>query len=262
MCRLAGYLGEPLALAALSDEAPHALYRQSYAAKELESAVVCADGWGAAWYLPESDRACLYRSTLPIWADVNRADLGRTIRSHCLLAAVRSATDPSSIAHANTQPFASERVSVVHNGYVENFAPLLLGPLRAGLSTERHAEIRGNTDSEHLAALVFDEHARGAPSSPGERLIAAVRRALSRFEELVSAARTKAILSLVVSDGERMAGVRAAIGGAPPSLYHCRRPGGWLLASEPLDDHAAWTALSPRRLFVAERRGAHEELAL
>ena len=39
MCRLAGYLGEPLALAALADAAPHSLYRQSYAAKEGKSPV-------------------------------------------------------------------------------------------------------------------------------------------------------------------------------------------------------------------------------
>ena len=262
MCRLAGYLGEPLTLSTLTDDAPHALYRQSYAAKELESAVVCADGWGAAWYLADDDVPCLYRCTLPIWADVNRTHLGRTIRSHCVLAAVRSATDPLTVAHANTQPFASGSLTVVHNGYVDNFASLVLGPLRSGLSAARHATINGNTDSEHLAALIFDEHARLETESPGQRLLLGVGNAVRRFERLIQDAGTRAIMSLVVTDGSWLVGARSAVGGPAPSLYCGKGAAGVTLASEPLDERATWTAVPPRRLIVTDRAGSLEDLPL
>ena len=48
-----GYLGRARALSTLLDDPPHSLLVQSYKAKELEGAVVNADGWGAAWYAAE-----------------------------------------------------------------------------------------------------------------------------------------------------------------------------------------------------------------
>jgi glutamine amidotransferase len=262
MCRLAGYLGEPLSLSALLDAAPHALHRQSYAAKLLESAVVCADGWGAAWYAVGDEAPCLYRCTLPIWADVNRSHLGRAIRSQCLLAAVRSATDPLTVSHANTQPFAHGRLSVVHNGYVQHFAQRLMVSMRAELSATRQAELAGSTDSEHFAALLADEHARLPAASPREQLTRALRAAVERFERLVRKAETSAILTVVVADGEWIAGVRSAVGGEPPSLYLRARTDGVMFASEPLDDETGWTSVGERRLVVAGRAGVVEEGSL
>jgi glutamine amidotransferase len=264
MCRLVAYLGLPANLHQLVDDAPHSLAHQSYRARELETAVVCADGWGAAWYLPGDPVPCLYRSTAPIWGDVNRAHLGRAARSHCLLAAVRSATDPLSIAPANTQPFAWGPLAFLHNGYVADFAARVLRPLREQLSDARHRELAGSTDSEHLFALVVDAYERSRATAPGERLAFALRDGVGALLTLVRELGVRALATVVLSDGDSVAALRLAEGGAPPSLYVQRtaterRPGS-AIASEPLDD-ADWQLVPAGTGIVFHRDGSAQELA-
>ena len=105
MCRMLGYLGRARALSTLLDDPPHSLLVQSYKAKELEGAVVNADGWGAAWYAAEDPEPIVYRSTLPIWGDVNRTHIGRAARSTSLLAAVRRALRDRDVVIACSAPF-------------------------------------------------------------------------------------------------------------------------------------------------------------
>src|SRR5262245_9567145 len=157
MCRLLAYLGEPLPLGALVLAPPHSLLKQSWKARELQRATVNADGWGAGLFVDGEAEPCLYASTLPIWADANAAHLGRALRSGAMVAAVRSATDPLSVAPANTQPFAADGVLFVHNGFVEHFRNVVRRRLCGVLSDERYAAIAGTTDSEHLFALILEE---------------------------------------------------------------------------------------------------------
>ena len=257
-----GYLGAPAALGELVEEPPHSLVVQSWAARELVGAVVSADGWGASWYLDGASEALAYRSVFPIWADVNRRALCRTVRSSCVLAAVRSATDPLSVSPANTQPFCHGSLSFVHNGYIDGFSTTVLRRLRSELSDEQYARIQGNTDSEHLFALVLDEHARGAAQSPAERLSDAVRRALLRARALAVEAEKKALFSVVVADGNALFAARLATGAEPPSLYARPLELGALVASERLDDDPGWTPLAPDSALLVERGLAPRRVAL
>lgn len=247
MCRMVGYLGDSIGLARLVEEPPHSLERQSYAARELDGAVVNADGWGVAFYLQGDPAPCVYRSTLPIWADANRAQLCRAVRSWCLLAAVRSATDPLSISQANTQPFGAGPLAFLHNGYFGGFSPALARRLRRDLSDDAYVQIRGTTDSEHLFAALLDEYTRAAAAPAAERLWQAVERTLARIRALTAELGSPALLSLVVSDGTSLVGVRTAVGARPPSLYVLHRDGGersTVVASEPLDDDGGWQRLA------------------
>lgn len=254
MCRMLAYLGAPIGLGELIEAPPHSLLLQSYKARELEGAVVNADGWGAGWTVDGDERPCLYRSTLPIWADANREHLGRAIVSRNLLAAVRSATDPLSISMANTQPFASGPLTFLHNGYVERFTMTLERAIRERLSARRHAELRGNTDSEHVFALLADAWDAGAELDAETRLIDAAKNTVSTLRELAKAHGTKALMAAIVSDGRHMVAVRVAFDANAPSLYlRC----GWhgdadarVIASEPLDDVSAWERVEPGELIA------------
>jgi glutamine amidotransferase len=261
---MAAYLGESAKLSLLTGDSGHSLHRQSYAAQHLQGAVVSADGWGAAWYLPEDGEPCLYRSTMPIWADVNRTHMGRAARSHCLLAAVRSATDPLSVSHANTQPFASGALTLLHNGFIERFATQVMRSLRSALSDAQYACLRGSTDSEHLLCLISDEYLV-RPELPGpDRLLVAVQRAIGRVRELAEAKGVTALLTMIVADGENMVGLRSAIGDEPPSLY-VKRDGseqlpGCVLASEPLNDEPGWSRLPSGGAVLLSRHAEAREL--
>ena len=258
MCRVVGYLGPRLSLNVLIDREPHALYQQSYAAKELETSVVSADGWGAAWYLPEDPNACVYRSTRPIWGDPNLSDLGRTVQSRSILAAVRSATDPISIASMNTQPFKFERLCFVHNGYVEAFRRTLRREICDGLGDTAYANVAGDTDSEHLFAMIVNAWLASADDDAERRLVSAVTSAVKELRTRARERALVALLTVLVSDGERLVAVRASHAGKSPSLYqrHVEASGAMWFASEPTDrTQTGWEPVPDASVVVASLTG-------
>lgn len=245
---MAGYLGRQISLKELVDDPPHGLERQSWAPREMQGGVVNADGWGFSWYLPGEREPCVYRSGLPIWADANRLGLGRAIRSHCVLAAVRSATDPLSHALPNTQPFVYGPLAFLHNGYVKPFRASVLRPLRQSLADEAYRIVRGDTDSEHYFALVVDEwlRAEGMHERPRVALEKATRRLLALSESVGGVALVAAALAEAGPSGEPGTSLvleRAAHGGSAPSLYVQRRGAELTFASEPLDGQPGWEPL-------------------
>lgn len=242
MCRMVGYVGAGIGLRAILDEPVHGLERQSWAPRETQGAVVNADGWGVAWYLSGQSEPCLYRSDRPIWADANRLGLGRTIAAHCLLAAVRSATEPLSHGICNVQPFVHGPLAFSHNGFVKPFRAAVLRRLRSGLCDEAYRAVRGDTDSEHYFALVIDEWLRAEGRE--QRLQWALERATERLLALAEEAGAVALVAVVVTEGDgdhgRLVAQRRALGGTPPSLYVRPSERGACIASEPLDDLAGW----------------------
>jgi glutamine amidotransferase len=281
MCRLLGYLGPTLRLGHLVESAPHSLERQSYAPREMRGAIVNADGWGAGWYLagdgrepnvgqlaPErvasgravpDDEPCVYRSTLPIWADVNRSELGRAVRSHCIVAAVRSATDPLSVAAANTQPFRFQRLLFVHNGFIEGLDGRLRRELLGTLSDTAYGLIRGNTDSELVFARLVDAWLAGRTNE--RRLAVATASTVQLLSSLCDGAHRRALFTLLVSDGHELVAVRAASNDQAPSLYVRKNHAAWI-ASEPLDDEPGWEPIPERSLVVAQADAPHRIEAL
>jgi len=260
-----GYLGEPVRLSELVDQPPHSLERQSYAAKELRGAVVCADGWGAGFYVPDDDLPCLYRSTLPIWADANRAHLGRAIRSRCMLACVRSATEPLSVSVASTPPFSMGPLLLAHNGFIENFSGTLARELEQNLSDTQYRQIRGRTDTEYILALIADAY--GASDSPSPlRLFSAVQSTLRLLLERTQRCGVQGLFALIVSDGQCLVASRAAVGNEPPSLYFSVQSAapsrGTTIASEPLDERARWQALEPQSVSAFFPDGSREQVQL
>ncbi len=107
----------------------------------------------------------------------------------------------------NAHPHATDRVAVVHNGIIENFAEL-----RRELQ-EHGAEFATETDSEVVAHLVSDEMSRGA--SPAAAVAAALPRLRGVFalaflfageDDLVIGARRGPPLAVGYGDGEMYLG--------------------------------------------------------
>ncbi len=228
MCRVAAYLGPPRSLHELWLAPAHNLVVQSYAPREMNGALLNADGFGMAWYTPASAEPALYRTVLPLWGDDNVASIARHLVSGCALANVRSATPGMGIQSSNVSPFVRGVWSFTHNGLVRSF-PSVSRRLRALLDDESYASIRGNTDSEHVFALVMTHLARSGD------VTVAVRDALEALERLAVDAGVGALLNFVLTDGRSLIAVRHAIGDAAPSLY-VRARDGVEIASEALDE--------------------------
>ena len=153
MCRLAAYLGPEISLGRFLMEPDHSLYRQSWEPEEMEDAVLNADGFGFGWLNP-SKQTAIYTDTRPIWSDINLGGLCESLFSPYWLANVRSATPGQQITQSNTHPFKIDQILFTHNGYIENFNPKIRSIFHDILDSAIQAEIKGNTDSEYLFALL------------------------------------------------------------------------------------------------------------
>jgi len=256
MCRLLAYLGPPIRLERVVTEPAHSLVVQSYAPREMTAGTINADGFGVAWYDPARRAApFVYRNILPIWSDPNLPSIAAYAESGAVLANVRSATPGQALDFSNTQPFLRGAVALLHNGFVDRFRDTLYRPLRARLSEEATGGLMGHTDSEHLAAWIFQhlppsagEEGEGAALGPafGEAL-----RGLARV-----APEATMSLNFILGDGRRLVASRAAQGMPAPSLYHAadhpEYPDAVLIASEPLDGAAAWRACPEGSLIAVD----------
>ena len=126
MCRIFGYLGQPIYLDRLIEKPEHSLIVQSYQPKELRTALLNADGFGLGWYHLRDRRALpyLYKNTLPIWNDINLPHLCRYVETHCAIANVRSATPGLAVDLSNCHPLQSRspfvRPQRLHSGIPAN----------------------------------------------------------------------------------------------------------------------------------------------
>ncbi len=253
MCRLAGWVGRPLPLSALTHAPPHSLLAQSSRPRLMRVATVNADGIGAAWYPDDGDpRPVRYRVSTPAWSDENLQSLAPRVRSRCLIASVRSATPGLPVAPASTAPFVHGRLALTHNGALTPFREAFMRAMREELSDEAYALIIGGTDSEHVFATIWQEMA-GDEST--ESVEAAVRATIHECDALAREHGGQTILNLLVTNGEALVATRFATEGTGASLFIATGAagyeGGTVIASEPLTEDPAWLPVDDRMLIVA-----------
>lgn len=239
MCRLAAYSGPPRSLHSLWFASSHDLEAQSHSPREMKTAILNADGFGMTWYSEHLQEPALYRTVLPLWADENVRRMAKHVVTSCALSNVRSATTGMPTQLSNVSPFVEGRWSFTHNGFIRDFGGSLARTIRDGLDDARYGAILGNTDSEHLFAFVMT---RIAALEPGTDPTAVVRSAIHEIVALVEG--KKALLNLIVTDGEWIVAVRHAVAGDAPTLYRRQREGGVEIVSEPLDGEG-WQEVAP-----------------
>ncbi len=243
MCRLVGYLGQDsIFLEELITKPQHSLEAQSYQPREMSAGLLNADGFGVGWYAPDQ-APFLYKNTLPIWSDPNLAHLGRYVQSRCILANVRSATSGQSVDLVNCQPFNHRQVLGIHNGFIENFRQSLLRPIRTMLEDEFYQNILGNTDSECILALFFQNLNAGS-------LVLAMQKTLATILDLSTKYAVKVSLNLIVSDGKQLVASRCSSQSPVPSLYFLKNSRSAIVASEPLFADSGWLSCAENSILA------------
>ncbi len=250
MCRLLGYFGASVPLDKLLYKPEHSLIEQSYQPREMTAGLLNADGFGVGWYHPQRQvEPFFYKNTLPIWNDTNLPNLSRYVESGCVLASVRSATPGLSVDLSNCQPFQSQQLLGIHNGFIANFRQTLYRPIRELLSDKVYQSIQGTTDSEHIFALLVNERLE----DPGISLTDALTRSLNILSKLGEKYATDFSANLIISDGQQMVAARYASRNPVPSLYWLRDdplfPDAVLIASEPLFD-GNWISFRDRSILT------------
>lgn len=209
MCRFTYYAGEPIAVADLVTRPENSLIHQSTHAKERPEPLN-GDGFGLAWYVPDDPVPARFRSLTPAWNNANLAELARVTYSRSILAHVRAATSGRfDVAEDNCHPFRSGPFAMMHNGHVQSFEAVRR-PLLDSLSDANFADIRGNTDSEHLFALAMEKLRGHEETRSCDRLADALEWCIGRLLELLDehAPGSHAYLNLVLTDGANAAACR------------------------------------------------------
>ena len=213
MCRHLGWLGADATVASLVLDPPSGLRVQSYAPRRQKHGLMNADGWGVGFFDGGAPRR--WRSATPLWGDVSFDSVAPALRSHCVVAAVRSATVGMPIEASATAPFADGNWLLSHNGVVD----------RSVLPLTSAAE--SVCDSAMLAATIF---ALG-PEALGQTIAQ------------VGVLAPRARLNVLLANSSRM--LATAWG---DTLFILRRDDGVVLASEPYDDDPDWEDVPDRHL--------------
>jgi glutamine amidotransferase len=184
MCRLLGYIGEPISLEHVLFETDSSLVRQSTSPRMMATFLNLA-GFGMAAWDPRSIRAddpLLYRvTTLPAF-DRNLRSLAAKLAPTCLIAHVRGVTYSAAetVADTNLHPFRfpAAGVTLAHNGHLRQFLRMRYELIRH-IRPELSQSIQGTTDSEWIYALVLSqlEDPYGCPNTAelADAAIAALR---------------------------------------------------------------------------------------
>ena len=216
MCRHLGWLGADVTVSSLVLDPPCGLRVQSYAPRRQKHGLLNADGWGVGFFDGFSGGVPRrWRSQAPLWGDASFDSVAPALRSHCVVAAVRSATVGMPTDASATAPFTDGRWLLSHNGVVD----------RAVLPMTSSAE--SVCDSALLAAAIFT---RGLDAL-GDTVVE------------IGSADPDARLNVLAGNGSRLL---ATTWGDTLSIL--RRDDGVVLASEPYDNDPDWEDVPDRHL--------------
>ena len=220
MCRHLGWLGADVTVSSLVLDTPCGLRVQSYAPRRQKHGLMNADGWGVGFF--DGDVPRRWRSAAPLWGDTSFDSVAPALRSHCVVASVRSATVGMPIEVSATAPFTDGHWLLSHNGVVDR------GVLPLTSSAESVC------DSAVLAATVFE---RGLD-------------ALGDTIAEVGMADPLARLNILAANGSRL--LATAWG---DTLSILRRDDGVVVASEPYDAAPDWEDVPDRHLVEVTAEG-------
>ena len=278
MCRFTFYLGRPITLSSLITEPAHSLIHQSFESREREEPLN-GDGFGIAWYATDVQGApARFRSITPAWSNQNLLELSKVVKSSCILAHVRAATQSIAVTETNCHPFKHGRWAFMHNGDIGGFNKVRR-PMQAMLTDDSFDVIGGSTDSEHFFALLLDELRREDDPHTPAAMALAMTRAVQTTRDLVDkyAPGEYIYLNAALTDGENAVTVRyttdepqhaSSLYLNEGNQYVCEEGVCWMadpgddmgtaiVSSEPLSSEPSWRAIRPNAMVVIERGKVH-----
>ena len=265
-------MGSPIIIDKLLYQPKNSLDNQSISAKEIEEQFN-GDGFGIGWYAPEvNDEPVTFVSVNPAWSNRNLRNLAPRIRTECFVAHVRAASC-GEVSEANCHPFQYKDLLMMHNGGVENFSAIKR-KIREPLSDHLYNWIKGQTDSEHIFALLINHLNTSYKTIGPEEVVEAFENTFTTLKKMMAAngITDAAYLNMVVTNGSFIVGSRyvTSPNEEPLTLYHSE--GGRyvvedgisqmvapedddnavLVVSEKLTDDKDWTLVPANHFVIVE----------
>lgn len=231
------------------------------------------DGWGVAYYVDGAPH--VNRSPLTALGDALFHRLSGVVASNTVIAHVRQATQGANNV-LNCHPFQYGRWVGAHNGDIPNFSEKR-EELRKAVAPALGRFILGDTDSEVLFFLFLTRLATRGPLSREasiEEVTAALVETVELARSICDEGETRALLTLMVTDGRSMAAVQGGKGlfysthkklcsdrGTCPSLSaECEAPtrtgfvNHLIISSEKLSGENVWLPLEEGEVLGVDQR--------
>ena len=267
------YKGTPIIIDKLLYQPKNSLINQSSNAREIEEPLN-GDGFGIGWYAPEiNNEPITFVSVNPAWSNRNLRNLAPKIKTDCMIAHVRAAS-VGDVSESNCHPFNYKNLLMAHNGGVEEFGKIKRF-LREPLTNELYNWIKGQTDSEHIFALLLNNLFKNSSSVNPEAVADAFEKTFQMLKALMKkyGIIEPAYLNMVVTNGLFIVATRYVSDPKeePLTMYHSE--GGRyvvedgntrleapmdddnavLVVSEKLTDDKDWTMIPPNHLVIVEQ---------
>ena len=214
MCRLLGYLGDPVLLDDLIIKPDNSLIRQTTEARMLSMLNLAGFGL-AAWddALAEPHLPLTFHSTQVALLDPNLRVLARKLKARALVAHLRGVPlDGSAVINQqNLHPFSMPGSPLVlaHNGDLAEFSKMRFD-LVEYLKPEIARRLAASTDSAWLHALVLSQFDDPAGPFTSDDIFRAVEDALAivrRVREAVGIHKSSSV-NLILGDGRNLVATR------------------------------------------------------
>lgn len=214
MCRMLGYLGDPVLLDDLVIQPDNSLMHQVTNPQMLSEPNLAGfgiAGWDDA--MADPHLPLCFRSTNVAILDPNLRALARKLRVRGLVAHVRGVSHDgrADINQQNLHPFQFPGSPIVfaHNGDLAEFDQMRFALLEH-LTPEAKNAIRGSNDSAWLHGLFVSQLENPAAPASADELYRAVSKTLTIVRKVreQEGIRTSSAVNLIISDGRNMLATR------------------------------------------------------
>jgi glutamine amidotransferase len=272
MCRLMAYKGTPIIIDDLLYKPKNSLINQSINAREIEEPLN-GDGFGVGWYVPELNLEPInFVSVNPAWSNRNLRNLAPKTMTGCMLAHVRAAS-VGDVSESNCHPFQYKNFLMAHNGGVEEFGKIKRH-IREPLTDELYNWIKGQTDSEHIFALLLSNLFKNYKEVTADAVADSFEKTFKTVKQLIGeyGVTEPAYLNMAFTNGSFIVATRYVSDSSeePLTMYHSE--GGRyvvedgntrmeapqdddnavLVVSEKLTDDKDWTMIPANHLVIVE----------
>ena len=242
MCRHIGYIGKKKSLYSVLLEHDHSLIKLAYMPKEMNEAILNADGFGIGWL--KNNCLGIYKSDLPIWNDLNLKYITKSISSELVIGNVRSATISENLGFTNTHPFQFDNLLFSHNGFISKFTDVTRQSLKSFLDDSYISKIKGRTDSELIFFLII-QYFKNTND---------LKKSIKKAIEIIKENSESSMLNFLVAThdkngNKKLYATKLGINIKPPSLYYnFEKETDYIISSEKLNNNK-WETIKNNSLI-------------
>ena len=232
MCRHIGYIGMEKTLHSILLKHNHSLIKMAYKPKEMNEAILNADGFGIGWL--KNNYFGLYKNDLPIWNDLNLESITSSISSKLVIGNVRSATVPENLSFTNTHPFQFDNLLFSHNGFIKDFSYEIRSTLESYLDKYYLNKIKGKTDSELIFFLIIQLFKETNN----------MKKSIKKSIEIIKENSEKSMLNFLIATtdmqgNQKLYATKVGLNAKAPSLYYnFNKKDGYIISSERLNNES------------------------